>query len=60
MAFEIPDSTRLKLLSIAREALGEILKDDSIDHVSFHQIEEAHVQLISAYDNLDRWQKVTA
>jgi hypothetical protein len=60
MAFEIPDSTRLKLLAIAREAIGELLKDESIAHDTWDQIESAHVQLIAAYGNLERWQEVIA
>lgn len=54
MAFELPESTRRSLLGIANEAIGELLADESINHVLFDQIQEAHIKLLSAYGKMSR------
>jgi hypothetical protein len=56
----IPDSTRRFLLAQATGALHELLRDESIDHAVFDQIEGAQTELLDAYVKMARWAEVTA
>jgi hypothetical protein len=57
---KIPFTTRRVLISTATAALHELLKDESIDHITFDMIEDAQKQLIVAHEKMERWQEVSA